>query len=181
GEPGGRSGRETQDGMSNVSETKKAVGTRRIERLAIVNRGEAAVRCLRTAKSLREREGGGLEVIALYTAPARNTPFVRQADRAFLMPSPRGAVAAYLDHDGVLAALKESGADAVWPGWGFVAEDPVFVDRLTAEGIVFLGPSAAAMRALGDKIQSKLFAERAGVPVSPWNGGALADEQAALA
>ncbi|MEZ4332320.1 MAG: carboxyl transferase domain-containing protein [Myxococcota bacterium] len=167
--------------MSKVSETNEAVGTRRIERLAIVNRGEAAVRCLRTAKSLREREGGGLEVIALYTAPDRNTPFVRQADRAFLMPSPRGAVAAYLDHDGVLAALKESKADAVWPGWGFVAEDPVFVDRLTAEGIVFLGPSAEAMRALGDKIQSKRFAERAGVPVSPWNGGELADERDALA
>ena len=51
-------------------------------------------------------------------------------------------MAAYLDHDGVIAALREVGADAVWPGWGFVAEDPVFVDRLAAEGIVFLGPTA---------------------------------------
>ncbi len=167
--------------MTNVSETKKSTRTQRIERLAIVNRGEAAVRCLRTAKSLREREGGGLEVIVLFTTPDRNTPFVRQADRAILMPSPRGAVAAYLDHDGIIAALKESRADAVWPGWGFVAEDPVFVDRLAAEGILFLGPSADAMRSLGDKIQSKLFAETAGVPVSQWSGGALADEHEALA
>ncbi|MBY0399877.1 ATP-grasp domain-containing protein, partial [Myxococcota bacterium] len=166
--------------MSKVSETQRPVEKRRIERLAIVNRGEAAVRCLRTAKSLREREGGGLEVIALFTAPDRNTPFVRQADRAILMPSPRGAVAAYLDHDGVIAALREAKADAVWPGWGFVAEDSTFVDRLATEGILFLGPSADAMRALGDKIQSKLFAERAGVPVSPWNGGTLRDEHEAL-
>lgn len=169
------------DGMTNVNETNRPARTRRIERLAIVNRGEAAVRCLRTAKSLRAREGGGLEVIALFTAPDGNTPFVRQADLAILMPSPRGAVAAYLDHDGVIAALKEARADAVWPGWGFVAEDPAFVERLAAENILFLGPSAEAMRSLGDKIQSKHFAEKAGVPVSAWSGGALADEHEALA
>ena len=150
---------------------------RRIERLAIVNRGEAAVRCLRTAKSLRAREGGGLEVVALYTPPDRDTPLVRQADRAILLPTENGAVAAYLDHDAVVAALKEAGADAVWPGWGFVAEDSVFVDRLAAEGIVFLGPSGEAMRSLGDKITSKRLAERAGVPVTDWSGDALSDEK----
>ena len=155
-------------------------GIRRIERLAIVNRGESAVRCLRTAKILREREGGGLETLALFTPPDRDAPFVRQADRAFELPASRGAVAAYLDHDAVIAALREARADAVWPGWGFVAEDPVFVDRLAAEGIVFLGPPAEAMRALGDKITSKLLAEKARVPVTAWSGGALADEQEAL-
>ncbi len=156
---------------------KQAVEQRKIERLAIVNRGEAAVRCLRTAKSLRALEGSGLEVVALFTPPDRDTPFVRQADRAIELPSAKGAVAAYLDHDAVLAALKEVGADAVWPGWGFVAEDAVFVDRLTAEGIEFLGPSGEAMRSLGDKITSKLLAERAGVPVTDWSGGALEDER----
>lgn len=153
---------------------------RSIERLAIVNRGEAAVRCIRTAKSLRTLEGSALEVIALYTPPDRDAPFVRQADRAIPLPAADGAVAAYLDHDGVLGALKEVGADAVWPGWGFVAEDPVFVDRLAEAGIVFLGPSAEAMRALGDKITSKKMAESAGVPVTDWSGGELADERDAL-
>jgi acetyl/propionyl-CoA carboxylase alpha subunit/acetyl-CoA carboxylase carboxyltransferase component len=153
----------------------------RIERLAIVNRGEAAVRCLRTAKSLREREGGGLEIIALYTPPDQDAPFVRQADRAILLPSEGGAVAAYLDHDAVLAALREVGADAVWPGWGFVAEDPEFVERLANAGIGFLGPSADAMRMLGDKITSKALAEKAGVPVTEWSGGSVADEAEALA
>ncbi|MEM9176448.1 MAG: biotin carboxylase N-terminal domain-containing protein, partial [Myxococcota bacterium] len=119
--------------------SKQEVVQRSIERLAIVNRGEAAVRCLRTAKSLRALEGGGLEVVALFTPPDRDTPFVRQADRAIELPSANGAVAAYLDHDAVIAALKEAGADAVWPGWGFVAEDSVFVDRLAAEGIEFCG------------------------------------------
>ena len=85
---------------------KQEVVQRKIERLAIVNRGEAAVRCLRTAKSLRALEGGGLEVVALFTPPDRDTPFVRQADRAIELPSANGAVAAYLDHDAVIAALR---------------------------------------------------------------------------
>lgn len=149
---------------------------RLIERLAIVNRGEAAVRCLRTAKSLRELEGEGLEVIALVTPPDRDAPFARQADRAVQLPAARGAVAAYLDHDAVIAALRAARVDAVWPGWGFVAEDPVFVDRLAAEGIIFLGPPASAMRQLGDKITSKRLAEKAGVPVTEWSGSEVADE-----
>ncbi len=122
-----------------------------------------------------------LEVIALFTPPDRDAPFVRQADRAIELPAERGAVAAYLDHDGVIERAREVRADAVWPGWGFVAEDPVFVDRLAEAGIVFLGPSADAMRALGDKITSKQLAEKAGVPVTDWSGGALADEADALA
>lgn len=161
--------------------TDEPTKLRRIERLAIVNRGEAAIRCLRTAKSLREREGGGIEVVALYTPPDRDAPFVRQADFAYELPSDKGAVAAYLDHDALIAALRAVKADAVWPGWGFVAEDPVFVERLAAEGIVFLGPSAEAMRSLGDKITSKLLAEKAKVAVTEWSGRELIDEADALA
>jgi acetyl/propionyl-CoA carboxylase alpha subunit/acetyl-CoA carboxylase carboxyltransferase component len=114
------------------------------------------------------------------TPPDRDAPFARQADRAVELSAANGAVAAYLDHDCVVAALKSVGADAVWPGWGFVAEDPEFVDRLANEGIIFLGPSAAAMRELGDKITSKHLAEKAGVPVTEWSGGALVDEADAL-
>ena len=162
------------------SRNEDSAGTKTIERLAIVNRGEAAVRCLRTAKGLREQEGGGLEVIALVTPPDRDAPFARQADRSVELPAQNGAVAAYLDHDGLIAALKSVRADAVWPGWGFVAEDPEFVDRLSNEGIVFLGPPASAMRQLGDKITSKLLAEKAGVPVTDWSGGPLQGEADAL-
>jgi acetyl/propionyl-CoA carboxylase alpha subunit/acetyl-CoA carboxylase carboxyltransferase component len=151
-----------------------------IRRLAIVNRGEAAMRCVRAVKALRAEEGSSLEAVALYTAIDRDAPFVRHADAAFELPAPRGEVAAYLDHDGLLAALRRAGADAIWPGWGFVSESPEFVEKLTAAGIRFLGPSPSAMRALGDKIGSKRIAEAAGVPVTPWSGGELADEREAM-
>ena len=146
---------------------------RSIQRLAIVNRGEAAMRCIRAVKSLRTLEHTQMEVIALYTEGDSDTPFVRHADHAIDITNPKGAVAAYLDHDALIHVLRECGADAVWPGWGFVAEDPTFVERLQEEGIVFLGPPPEAMKALGDKITSKVLAEKAGVPVTAWSEGAL--------
>jgi acetyl/propionyl-CoA carboxylase alpha subunit/acetyl-CoA carboxylase carboxyltransferase component len=154
-------------------------GIRPIRKLAVVNRGEAAMRCIRAVKALRAVEDTEIEVLALYTDSDSDAPFVRHADSSIALPSAAGGVAAYLDHDHLLKVLAEWGADAVWPGWGFVAEDPEFVTRLEEAGIRFLGPSAEAMRALGDKITSKRIAEQAGVPVTDWSGGALADEHEA--
>jgi len=156
-------------------------GPHPIRRLAIVNRGEAAMRCIRAVKALRAEEGNDLQVIAFYTAADRDAPFVRHADSALELPSERGAVAAYLDHDGLLDALRRCRADAAWPGWGFVAEDPVFVERLEAAGIRFLGPRPEPMRRLGDKISAKELAESQGVPVTAWSRGALASAEEALA
>jgi acetyl/propionyl-CoA carboxylase alpha subunit/acetyl-CoA carboxylase carboxyltransferase component len=150
-----------------------------IHRLAIVNRGEAAMRCIRAVKALAAQADREIHAIALYTDADRDAPFVRHADSALCLPSPAGAVAAYLDHETLISALHEARADAVWPGWGFVAEDPSFVQRLADEGILFLGPSADAMRALGDKITSKDMAEKAGVPVTEWSNGVVPDERAA--
>ena len=152
----------------------------RITSLAIVNRGEAAMRCVRAVKTLRAEEGSQLRAVALYTDVDRDAPFVRQADLALRLPSPRGEVAAYLDHDLLIETVRRAGADAIWPGWGFVAEDPVFADRVAAEGLVFLGPSGDAMRLLGDKIAAKQLAERAGVGVARWSGGVVADEAEAV-
>jgi acetyl/propionyl-CoA carboxylase alpha subunit/acetyl-CoA carboxylase carboxyltransferase component len=143
--------------------------------LAIVNRGEAAMRCIRAVKSLRALEGQELHVVALYTAVDKAAPFVRHADLAVELPVKTTPVAAYLDHELLIQTLKSVGADAVWPGWGFVAESPDFVDKLTAEGIRFLGPRAETMRALGDKIASKLVAEAVDVPVTAWSGGEVKD------
>src|SRR5690606_29635554 len=117
--------------------------------------------------------------LALYTEPDRGAPFVRHADRAVELRSPAGPRAAHLDVEGVLDAALRGGADAVWPGWGFLAEDPVFADRVEAEGLAFLGPPGEVMRRLGDKIEAKRLAERLGVPVAPWNGEALGSAEAA--
>ena len=137
------------------------------------------MRCIRTVKALRCAEGSDLEAVALFTDADRGAPFVRHADRALRIEHPGGAVAAYLDPEGLLATLRRCGADAVWPGWGFVSEDPAFAERLEAAGICFLGPPAAVLRALGDKIRAKLIAEAVGVPVAAWSGGAVADAEEA--
>jgi len=152
---------------------------RTIHRIAIVNRGEAAMRCLRAVKSLRARERSDLTAIVLYTDVDRDTPFVRHADVAVELRRRGSAVSAYLDRDGLLEAISRAEADAVWPGWGFLAEDPAFAERVERAGIRFLGPPAETMRRLGDKIAAKLLAEAVGVAVAPWSGGAIADCEAA--
>src|SRR4051794_17831359 len=124
-----------------------------------------------------ERPDDPIHVIALYTEPERSAMFVRHADEAYsLGPTARvdadgRRTGAYLDYPNLERALRAVRADAVWPGWGFVAEHPAFSDLCDAMGIVFVGPSGDVMRALGDKIQSKLMAEKAGVPVAPWSNG----------
>lgn len=153
-----------------------------VSRIAIVNRGEAASRCLRAIREMRIEEGTDLCGIVLYTDPDRLAPFVRDADESLALgaafqPSKSGELkSVYLDHDRIVEALRTVRADAVWPGWGFVAEHPEFAERLEAEGITFLGPRGETMRRLGDKIMSKRLAEAAGVPVSPWSGGPVTED-----
>jgi len=156
--------------------------SREIHCIGIVNRGEAALRCIRTVKAMRARDGIDLRCLALYTDVDRNAPFVRHADAALRLDPPGAtAASAYLDADGLLDALRRGGADAVWPGWGFVAEDAAFADRVARAGLVFLGPSGDVMRALGDKIGAKRVAEQSGVPVIPWSGDAVDSVEAARA
>ena len=138
------------------------------------------MRCVRAVKTLRAQEGTNMRAVVLYTDVDRDAPFVRHADAAVRLRAPAGEVRAYLDHDLVMGALRAAGVDAVWPGWGFVAEDPVFADRVVASGMRFLGPPGAAMRALGDKVAAKQLAERIGVPVTPWSSSVVADEAAAV-
>ncbi len=108
--------------------------------------------------------------------------FVRESDHAYdLGPA---SARPYLDHAVLERALLETGADAAWVGWGFVAEDPAFAELCGRIGVTFIGPSPEAMRKLGDKIGSKLIAEEVGVPVAPWSGGGvdtLEDAKAAAA
>ena len=148
-------------------------------RIAIVNRGEAAMRLINAVRELNAETGSRIETVALYTDAERTATFARAADLA--VPLGPAADRPYLDHAKLERALLASGADAAWVGWGFVAEDPAFAELCERIGITFIGPSADAMRKLGDKIGSKLIAEEVGVPVAPWSRGAVDTLDAAIA
>jgi len=147
-------------------------------RIVIVNRGEAAMRLIHAARDLSAETGTRIETVALYTDSDRHATFVREADVAY----PLGPASArpYLDLAVLERALVETGADAAWVGWGFVAEDPAFAELCERIGVTFIGPSAEAMRRLGDKIGAKLIAEEVGVPVAPWSRGPVATLEDAL-
>jgi acetyl/propionyl-CoA carboxylase alpha subunit/acetyl-CoA carboxylase carboxyltransferase component len=141
-------------------------------RIAIVNRGEAAMRLIHAVRELNAEIGSPpIETIALYTDAERTATFVRESDHSYCL-GPASA-RPYLNHGILERALVETGADAAWVGWGFVAEDPAFAELCEKIGVTFIGPSAEAMRKLGDKIGSKLIAEEVGVPVAPWSRGAV--------
>src|SRR6478752_6223269 len=138
------------------------------ERIAVVNRGEAAVRHIKAVRELNAEYDYGIRTVALYTEAERRALFVRQSDEGVLLRK-TGAASPYLDHAELERALIESKADAVWVGWGFVAEDPAFAELCARLEITFIGPSAKAMQLLGDKVEAKLLAEKVGVPVAPWS------------
>src|ERR1700683_722789 len=110
-------------------------------RVAIVNRGEAAVRLLRAVRELNLERGWGARTIALHTEVERSAMFVRDADEAVLI----GGERPYLDHGELERALRASAADAAWVGWGFVAEDPGFAEMCADIGVAFIGPPAAGL------------------------------------
>jgi acetyl/propionyl-CoA carboxylase alpha subunit/acetyl-CoA carboxylase carboxyltransferase component len=147
-------------------------------RVAIVNRGEAAMRLIHAVGELNAEGGPRIETVALYTDADATATFVREADLTYhLGPA---AARPYLDLTVLARALTATGADAAWVGWGFVAEDPAFAELCEKLGVTFIGPDPGAMRKLGDKIGAKLIAEEAGVPVAPWSRGPVPDLAAAL-
>ncbi|MEV6348906.1 carboxyl transferase domain-containing protein [Actinoplanes sp. NPDC051851] len=147
-------------------------------RIAIVNRGEAAMRLIHAVRELAAETATPLQTVALYTDVDRTATFVREADIAYEIGP--AAARPYLDLKALERALVETGADAAWVGWGFVAEDPAFAELCERIGVTFVGPSADAMRKLGDKIGAKLIAEEVGVPVAPWSRGPVETLDAAI-
>ncbi|MCK6547438.1 carbamoyl-phosphate synthase subunit L [Myxococcota bacterium] len=138
------------------------------------------MRLIHAARELGYEHASKLTTIALYTEPDRGAMFVREADEAVALGGPFVTAAdgtrhsTYHDHVALEAALVAARAEAVWVGWGFVAEDPGFAELCARLGIVFIGPTAASMRLLGDKIAAKRLAESAGLPVIPWSRRAVA-------
>ncbi len=142
-------------------------------KILIANRGEIACRIIRTARRM------GIETVAVYSDADARALHVRMADEAVAIGG-AAASQSYLVADRIVAAAKQTGAEAVHPGFGFLSERAAFAERLEAEGIVFIGPKPKAIAAMGDKIESKLIAQKAGVSTVPGHAGVVPDVDAAV-
>ncbi len=143
------------------------------QKILIANRGEIACRAMRTAKRL------GIKTVAVYSTADERAMHVRHADEAICIGDPAPGES-YLLIDNIIAACKQSGADAVYPGYGFLSENSSFVQRLAEENIIFIGPNTKAIEAMGDKITSKKIAEQAGVNVIPGYTGVIENASQAI-
>ncbi|TIX50952.1 acetyl-CoA carboxylase biotin carboxylase subunit [Alteraurantiacibacter aquimixticola] len=142
-------------------------------KILIANRGEIACRVITTARRM------GIATVAVYSDADALSPHVAMADEAVhIGPSP--AAESYLLAETIIAACKETGAEAVHPGYGFLSERASFVEALEAAGIAFIGPPAKAIAAMGDKIESKKIAQEAGVNIVPGFVGEIADTEHAV-
>ncbi len=130
------------------------------KKILIANRGEIALRVMQTCRKM------GIKTVAVYSEADTNARHVKEADEAiYIGPSPSSA--SYLNIDAILAAVDQTGAQAVHPGYGFLSENAEFAERLSKRSVALIGPSAQAIRAMGDKIESKKLAKKAGVNVVP--------------
>ncbi len=143
------------------------------KKILIANRGEIACRVIKTARRM------GIATVAVYSDADRNALHVKMADEAVhIGPSP--ANQSYIVIDKIMDAVRQTGAEAVHPGYGFLSENPKFAQALQAAGVAFIGPPVGAIEAMGDKITSKKLAQEAGVSTVPGHMGLIADADEAI-
>jgi Biotin carboxylase, N-terminal domain/Carbamoyl-phosphate synthase L chain, ATP binding domain len=144
----------------SASSTSSADSAPVFDKILVANRGEIACRVMRTARDM------GIRTVAVYSEADANAKHVREADEAVCI-GPAASNASYLVMDNIVDAVRQTGAQAVHPGYGFLSENAQFVERLEKEGVTFVGPPSPAMKAMGDKIESKKLAKNAGVNIIP--------------
>ncbi|WP_420578496.1 acetyl-CoA carboxylase biotin carboxylase subunit [Ekhidna sp.] len=131
-----------------------------IKKILVANRGEIAIRVMRSAKEL------GIKTVAVYSDADKLLPHASYADEAVNI-GPAAASESYLVQDKIIAACKQTGADAIHPGYGFLSENASFAERVEKEGLIFIGPSPEAIRIMGDKLTSKQTVQKFNVPLVP--------------
>jgi acetyl-CoA carboxylase biotin carboxylase subunit len=145
-----------------------------LESVLVANRGEIARRVIASARRL------GVRSVAVYSEADAELPYVSEADSAVLI-GPAQPASSYLNGPAVLAAARQTGARAIHPGYGFLAENPAFAASVIAAGLTWIGPAPSAMEQMGDKINARNLMEAAGVPVAAGTRQPVADVAAALA
>lgn len=144
-----------------------------IKKLLIANRGEIASRIIRSCKQ------NNIETVAVYSEADANQPFVKEADESVLIGPPR-VNESYLKADKIIEVAKETNADAVHPGYGFLSENSEFVKLCEENDLIFIGPSGEVMEQMGDKIAARNLMKKAGVPVIPGTDEAVPNTEAAI-
>jgi len=139
------------------------------DKVLIANRGEIALRILRACKQL------GIRTVAVYSQADSDLKHVLLADEAVCI-GPEPAVKSYLNIPAIISAAEVTDAEAIHPGYGFLAENADFAERVEQSGFVFVGPQAETIRLMGDKISAKRAMRRAGVPTVPGSDGALPED-----
>jgi acetyl-CoA carboxylase biotin carboxylase subunit len=141
-------------------------------RILVANRGEIALRILRSCREL------GVQTVAIHSEADRDAPWLAEADESICVGEAR-ADRSYLDADAILQAAEQTESRAIHPGYGFLAENPLFAARCEQQGISFIGPPAKAIRLMGDKAQAKRTISRAGLPTIPGSDGPVPDVEQA--
>src|SRR6516165_10730721 len=148
--------------------------SRKFTKLLVANRSEIAIRIFRAATDL------GLRTVAVYAQEDRFSIHRFKADEAYMVGEGKGPVAAYLDIDGIVAIAKETGVEAIHPGYGFLSENAQFARACTQAGIVFVGPRPELLDMMGDKTAARALAWKIGVPTLPGTEQAVSDRDEAL-
>ncbi len=164
---------QTTRGASRFAENDITLQIGMFDKILIANRGEIALRILRAAKEL------GIATVAIHSTADEEAMHVKLADESVCV-GPPPARDSYLNIPSILAACEITGAEAVHPGYGFLAENARFAEILAEHGICFIGPKAEHIRLMGDKIEAKRTAMRLGIPCVPGSDGGITDEKQAL-